>query len=579
MAIRFKCEHCHKPLAVKDNLAGKRAACPACKKPIAIPAPMAAPADLEDFAAAALRDQPTEPQEVKPPEYVEFECPMCGDPVKLDIALAGKNAQCPQCKNIVKVPLPKADKPKDWRDIGKKGPTAALMNLPEQLDGAWGTELKGRVGREALEDAGAVPVVEVERLGWGGWIRRGVIATAVLGVVTVIVISAKNNRSIKAVQNVFAEAREWCKEQEATKDPKKIPHPVLKAQIELAYGLAQLRLGKAEEARQRLMVARAIMNECDKESLVDHDLFLIELARAQMQLGKENEDEFRAKARFDWDRVRTEMLQSLNQIKADQAKIIAVRDLSSELIARDQVSSAIGLATGLSNASGGQDAKTSSLLPQVTALVFAKGDDKAVNNLTIKPPDPKKALDLAARLAYAEGFARKGDLDEAKRLVQLAGLDVNKFDAAVGVACVLLGNKSNKNAAAQAAPFVAYALELHAKGKGSSAWQVLQMCRTAYRLPDHAAEAKQRAAKLEKVFKRRAQLDWVEAQLEKGDAKLADLLPHLPDPEGPARGLAWMALGRYFGNSLTLPDAGSEDGPYIVFAKIGQALGAKDASK
>src|SRR5262249_31932199 len=36
MTIRFKCPHCQKPLGVKDQLAGKKAKCPVCKKDIMI---------------------------------------------------------------------------------------------------------------------------------------------------------------------------------------------------------------------------------------------------------------------------------------------------------------------------------------------------------------------------------------------------------------------------------------------------------------------------------------------------------------------------------------------------------------
>ena len=34
MAIKFSCPHCRKALNVKDHLAGKKAQCPACKKPV-----------------------------------------------------------------------------------------------------------------------------------------------------------------------------------------------------------------------------------------------------------------------------------------------------------------------------------------------------------------------------------------------------------------------------------------------------------------------------------------------------------------------------------------------------------------
>ena len=37
------------------------------------------------------------------------------------------------------------------REQVKKGPRAALVNLPEQLEGAWGTEEKTKVGQMSLK--------------------------------------------------------------------------------------------------------------------------------------------------------------------------------------------------------------------------------------------------------------------------------------------------------------------------------------------------------------------------------------------------------------------------------------------
>ncbi|GEM_PF-6511246 len=578
MSIKFKCPHCKKPLAVKDNLAGKRAACPACKKPILIPAPVAAPADLEAFAAAALIEQPAAPKDDKPTEFVELDCPMCGDSIKMPVELAGKNGQCPACKNIIKVPLPKADKPKDWRDIDKKGPTAAIVNLPEQLDDAWGTELKGRVSREALEDAGAIQI-EIEPVGWGGWIKRGLIAAAVVGFVSLIFFGIKNSRAAKVEKDVFGEVWEHKKKLDEEKDPKKRLHPVLVATIHWAEGVRLLQQDKGDKAREKFTAARGcIGSDIPKDMIVDADLFLIELAWTQIDLGG-TEDQFRTKARIEWDKgdknVLKEVTQTLNRIRSPEARVIAVRELSSELITRKKKELAISLASGQS----AQEEKggASPVLVQLTALVFAHGDVKRFANL-IKPPDPKIPLDLSVRLAYAEGHARKGEWEEAKKFADHAGRIPDRLETNIGVACVLLTDKTNKEAALQAGQFVDKALEL-TKGQKLNPWLTLQLCKAAYRFPDHAARAKELADKLPPNFKRRAQLEWLLAQLEKSDAKAEDLVKALPEHDGPTRGLAWVALGRHFGSALALPEVNSEDGPYRVFAKIGQALGNKEPAK
>ena len=115
MAIKFNCPQCKKEFNVKDNLAGLRRACPACKKMLTVPAPNSAPANVEEFAAAALADQPEPAAPVKEAETIEFVCSYCDTKVAVAADLAGKQTSCPECRRIVKVPLPKKADPKDWR--------------------------------------------------------------------------------------------------------------------------------------------------------------------------------------------------------------------------------------------------------------------------------------------------------------------------------------------------------------------------------------------------------------------------------------------------------------------------------
>src|SRR5262245_43526259 len=114
MAIKFNCPHCKKVLVVKDDsLAGKKAACNGCKKIVVIPkgsngAITPAPAeDVEALAAAALAEPKPDPVAAQEAATFEFECPQCGESVKMGREFAGKNAPCPECRRIIKVPLPK----------------------------------------------------------------------------------------------------------------------------------------------------------------------------------------------------------------------------------------------------------------------------------------------------------------------------------------------------------------------------------------------------------------------------------------------------------------------------------------
>ena len=117
MAIKFNCPHCKKALSVKDeSLAGKKAACTGCKKIVVIPKPVpAAPAeDVEALAAAALAEPKADAAGARS-QTIDFECPQCGESIQMARDLGGKNAPCPECKRIIKVPVPKVKEGAEWR--------------------------------------------------------------------------------------------------------------------------------------------------------------------------------------------------------------------------------------------------------------------------------------------------------------------------------------------------------------------------------------------------------------------------------------------------------------------------------
>src|SRR5438552_1137795 len=125
MPIRIKCPSCQTILGVKESLAGKKANCPKCRYLLTIPVPkksVAAPAapsaeEAEALAASAFADEPAAVVKPESTQQMEFECPFCAEAIKVSVDLAGKQTPCPnpECKRIVKVPLLKEEKPKDWR--------------------------------------------------------------------------------------------------------------------------------------------------------------------------------------------------------------------------------------------------------------------------------------------------------------------------------------------------------------------------------------------------------------------------------------------------------------------------------
>ena len=91
MAIKFPCPNCGKTLSVKDQLAGKRGACSGCKKVITIPYPVAEPhhQDVEALAREAFAEEKV-PEQAVEQKFIEFECPMCAERVKVPAELEGK---------------------------------------------------------------------------------------------------------------------------------------------------------------------------------------------------------------------------------------------------------------------------------------------------------------------------------------------------------------------------------------------------------------------------------------------------------------------------------------------------------
>jgi DNA-directed RNA polymerase subunit M/transcription elongation factor TFIIS len=126
MSIKFNCHFCQRSLKVNQELAGKKARCPGCKKVISIPTLQPTTVDVdvnvEEEAAAALAEQTATvaaPAKEKAP--IKFQCRYCDEEVEVSGDLAGKQTPCPECRRIIKVPLSAKTEPKDWRKAGQRG--------------------------------------------------------------------------------------------------------------------------------------------------------------------------------------------------------------------------------------------------------------------------------------------------------------------------------------------------------------------------------------------------------------------------------------------------------------------------
>ena len=329
MAIRFRCPHCKKPLSVKDQLAGKKAACPACKKVLTIPTPVSALIDVEELAAAALTDEPAAPTPQAETKKINFTCPFCDATVEVGADLAGKQAPCPDCRRIIKVPQLVKNEPKDWRQA-PRGPSAARQTVEPPPEGAWGSAATSRASQQALAEAG---VLVEEREPWT--LKQKIVLSSAAAAVVILVAfvwwawsyfssAARQQRALSlALQGVSSDSNKfklsWDRD----------------AAIHLAAGEWYLRTGQrdcAEKAHESFSRARAFLRSSNSG---DRDLLLTELALAEVDLGGEG-DEVDKGRRLTWDKTQRELEQTLQSINSPDLRIEAFRAVCRRLVARGQ---------------------------------------------------------------------------------------------------------------------------------------------------------------------------------------------------------------------------------------------------
>ena len=439
MALRFKCPHCKKPLSVKEHLAGKKAACPVCKKVLKIPVPQSTPADMEAFAASALVDPATEAsqKQQEAAQTIDFSCPFCDAELHLPLAEGGKQTPCPECSHIIKVPLPKIDKTKDWRNVQRVGPSGAKENQQQQLEGAWGsTTDKARVSREALIEAEAI-LVEEAPVGAMGWIRRLFIFSAIAGAVVLGLYGMKRGQNQRTERKNLELALEAVAEtagdgEDSAKIDKDRFPPSLAGAIHLGVGEFYVDKRNAELAVKHFNKARA----CNAGGLsaLERDAVLIHLARAQIELGG-TEDEAFDKKRLDLKKdIPRELGRTLGAITDPNAQAVGMRHAMSKLLAKKLAPPAIGIFGKL-----GPDDNQQPLMVQAQkqGLLLLQADKEPA-----KLPDPARDIvEPMTRLKFVDYHARKGNVENALSLVRGKGPTIVRLYAAWAGAAVIVDER------------------------------------------------------------------------------------------------------------------------------------------
>jgi hypothetical protein len=303
MAIVFNCPHCAHPYRLKDELAGKKATCknPNCRQVITVPAAPPRPEDVEAAALSHLADAPAAAAAADAP--IPVVCSFCDHKWTEPRDKAGKNVLCPnpECRQRNKVPVPKDDKPANWRETAQ-GPSLAKENFEKPKD-VMDAEAR-MVGREAWQKGGgadadyepvplkrkvflaALVVVPLAGLVYGGvwaytaWSNRG------------------EDRSFESALQQLSVA-----------DLPAGDGPLYSAVMQTVAGEYELRAPRAPEqalkkafdhfTRARNDIQQAAQKEDTKKGGMAKYAVAAELAIAQLGLGG-TEAEVKAQARYRW---------------------------------------------------------------------------------------------------------------------------------------------------------------------------------------------------------------------------------------------------------------------------------------
>ncbi len=640
--IKFACPHCKKTLQVKDRLAGKKGQCPGCKKMIMVPAQTVSAAtssgaapDLEALAALALAEG--RKQEPEALVSVKFTCSYCDAEVQVSAELAGKQTPCPECARIVKVPLLEKAGPRDWRQPeAQVGPSGARRDA-QALEGAWGTDSKGAVSRQALVEADVLPEVRPPRT-----LRQKIVLVAGVTVVSAVLLGG--GYLVWSWFQSRGEAAAVASAEKFLTEEGKGLVPEVHAELQRALGEHYLRTGMHEAGGDRQtkgwrLLQGAWQSAAGITDATERHCLLRELLRTQTLLAQPapETDPPQASQRFV-----QEANKVLAQVQPGLARGEVVRELARwgvkhgkegevRLVIRQgvQASEAPRLAPleagkpGLKPAAAGkplqvapaapsgpdlsEQASCMAVLAQELVKVgqievaqrlatelqrsvradhhFSRG--LMVLLLMLKQPTteldkhPDQEAVLAARM---EGQARGGDLSAARRtLAELREPTLTRLDALVTLAEILLENQ----AIAEVQPLLQDAAQLIERHPAASGWHQQRVIELAAATGDVEA-----AGRLLAVFVR---MPTTPSTLAQGRARLAILAGELaarPDePCPPARlqevgalfstqAVAAERIARHNGR-LDFGDAlqwagGLEPASLRPFASIGAVLGRRD---
>ena len=357
MPVQFSCNACNKKFKAADKFAGKTIPCPNCKVPLMVPAlpagsippeiasPQAsiktksqAEQDIEAMAALALEE--TKQEEEAVPQFIQFECTFCDEKVSFPIDLGGKQAPCPSCRRILKVPMPAVVKKSgpDWKKQPDKRPSGALRKEEPELEGTWNSTMD-TVSRDALLEAGAI-VEEYEPLTRAEKIKRAVMVFVVFvsGLLGFYYYSSYQGKVNGDAQ--IAKIELSIKSGDLANSSGEIKAVLL-------AGIASYRLSEnpdipASKIKKTLQSALASLDKAS--SLFEKDFALLELSRTIVELGG-GKDDVRDNKKLKWDEVQKFLKQPFESFTIPEIKLIALKEVTTSFIASGETDRALAFAS------------------------------------------------------------------------------------------------------------------------------------------------------------------------------------------------------------------------------------------
>lgn len=426
-----------------------------------------------ELMAAEKAELPTEaPVDQR---MIKMTCAMCDHVWDVGFDKQGKNAPCPECRHINKVPEQKQKS--DWREANAKKPSLAKQ---EKLEGVVDTTEVGFVSGQALREGGAIEELIEPRPKWHYVALVGsilfVLVGGYLGISTV-----RQDRIESKQDSLVAEAQKDLLEAPDTALP--TPEaPLFRAAFHLAAGEYAIRSAdaahpeKLTEARGHFDSARQELASAPKSGA--RDALFAELLADQVLLGG-NDEEVLSQTRVRWSprdsstarvRIRTddfdvqsELRRTLTAMKREdrpadlEFRAAAVRRLTRELCQAKQADVITGIFSqgffegelaeisgevGLELLRAGEKEHARTIAEQVKSLVrppaapppsaFAlwKSVEPPISGPTLPNPGEKgEVSNEASLLAYTTLALIQGKPEDAVKLAARGGKAESKLRA------------------------------------------------------------------------------------------------------------------------------------------------------